>query len=124
MGCIYRIVCHATGRSYIGQTSYSHPFIRFQQHQLSAKKGSPGALYDDMRMYDLHEFECICICVVANETLNNLEAYYAEQYGAYVWDGGYNMGECGRSLVRKEMSDETRVWIRRRAIVRNRVGVF
>ena len=119
MGCIYRIVCHATGRSYIGQTSYSHPFIRFRQHQLSAKKESPGALYDDMRIYDIHEFECICICVVPNEALNNLEAYYAEQYNAYTWEGGYNIGECGNSLVRKEMDDDRRLWVRRKAIVRN-----
>ena len=119
MGCIYRIVCSATGRSYVGQTSYSHPFERFRQHQLSARNGSPGALYEDMRRYELREFECICICVVENEMLNSLESYYAEQYDAYVWDGGYNMWECGKSLVRCEMDDERRKWVRRRAIVRN-----
>ena len=76
-------------------------------------------MYDDMRMYDIHEFECICICVVPNKALNTLEGYYAEQYGAYVWDGGYNVGECGNSLVRKEMDDDRRLWIRRKAIFRN-----
>jgi len=119
MGCIYRIVCHATGRSYVGQTSYSHPFIRYSQHWASARKGVEGPLYEDMRQYGDREFECICICVVGNEKLNELESYYAEQYGSYVWDGGYNVGECGRSPVRAEMDDERRQWVRRHAIVRN-----
>ena len=119
MGCIYRIVCHATGRSYIGQTSYSHPFERYKQHQVSSRKGESGPLYEDMRNYDIREFECICICVVDNAQLNNLECYYAEQYNAYVWDGGYNTGECGNAVVRKDMTDERRLQMRRNAIYRN-----
>ena len=119
MGCIYRIVCHATGKSYIGQTSYSHPFERFRQHQTNARNGLEGPLYDDLREYGVKEFECICICLAENSQLNDLECYYAEQYNAYVWDGGYNTGECGKSPVRKEMDDDRRKWIRRRAIWRN-----
>lgn len=76
-------------------------------------------MYDDMRKYDIREFECICICVVENPQLNNLECYYAEQYNAYVWDGGYNVGECGRAPVKKHMTDERRLQMRRNAIVRN-----
>jgi hypothetical protein len=116
MGCIYRIVCHATGRSYIGQTAYSHPFIRFREHQTAAKKGVPYPLYDDMRIYDLSEFECICLCVAPNTQLNALECYYAEQYDAYVWDGGYNMGECGKARLAREMSDERRDRAKRWAV--------
>lgn len=119
MGCIYRIVCHETGRSYVGQTSYSNPFERFKQHQTNARKGVAGLLYDDMRTYDIRVFECICICVVENKSLNELECYYAEQYNAYVWDGGYNTGECGGAPVRREVSDEARKMIRRRAIYRH-----
>lgn len=119
MGCIYRIVCHSTNRCYVGQTSYSHPFYRYAQHQASARKGEVGPLYDDMRRYDIREFECICICVVENSQLNDLECYYAEQYNAYVWDGGYNMGECGGQPVRADMSDERRLHMRRSAIYKN-----
>lgn len=119
MGCIYRIVCHTTGRSYIGQTVYSHPFERYKQHQSSARNGDLGPLYDDMRKYDIREFECICICVVENSQLNDLECYYAEQYNAYVCDGGYNVGECGNAPVRKHMPDERRIQMRRNAIIRN-----
>jgi hypothetical protein len=119
MGCIYRIVCHPTGRSYVGQTAYSHPFERYRQHQTSARKGEPGPLYDDMRRYDIRDFECICICVVENSQLNELECYYAEQYSAYVWDGGYNMTECGKALVRPNMTDQRRAQARRNAIFLN-----
>ena len=113
MGCIYRILCRPTGRSYIGQTSYSHPFIRFREHQKSANCGVPGSLYDDLRIYDLSEFECTCLRVAPNEHLNNLECYYAEQYSAHDWMGGYNDAECGAARVRPEMSDEKRVLARK-----------
>ncbi len=119
MGCIYRIVCHATGRNYIGQTAYSHPYIRFREHQNEAKKGTVGALYDDMRIYDLSEFECICLRVASNEHLNDLECYYAEQYDAYVWDGGYNLKECGNARVSREMNDERRARVKKNAIWKN-----
>ena len=116
MGCIYRIICHVTGKSYVGQTSYSQPFIRFREHRAAAERGEEGPLYDDMRKYDICEFECQCICVTPNKNLNSLECYYAEQYNAYVCDGGYNVSECGRVPVRPEMDDTRRAWIKRRAI--------
>lgn len=86
------------------------------EHQKEAEKGVPGPLYEDMRRFGMKEFECICLRVCPNEQLNALECYYAEQYNAYVWDGGYNVGECGTAPVRKEVSDERRVWMKRRAI--------
>ena len=119
MGCIYRIVCRATNRSYIGQTCYSHPFVRYREHQRSAEKGADGPLYEDMRRYGLQEFECICVCVVGNAGLNELESYYAEQYGSYVCDGGYNVGECGGERIAREMDDAIRYRIKRNAIWRN-----
>ena len=72
-----------------------------------------------MRTYDLSEFECICISVVKNEHLNDLECYYAEQYDAYVWMGGYNASECGRSIVRRDMDDERRIHRKRQAVWKN-----
>jgi hypothetical protein len=119
MGCIYRIVCGETGRSYVGQTSFSHPFYRFKEHQRDARNGRDGLLYDDMRYYGVEAFECICICVAANECLNSLECYYAEQYDAYSWMGGYNVAECGGEPLRDEMSDAKRLRIKRNAIWRN-----
>ena len=120
MGCIYRILCHATGRSYIGQTAYSNPFQRFIEHRVNAGNGVAAPLYDDMRAYGMHAFECICIRVCSNEELNALECYYAEQYNAYVWDGGYNLGECGKAPVRADVSDSKRLWMKRMAIRRAR----
>ena len=120
MGCIYRIVHIATGQSYVGQTSYSHPFYRFQEHQQSAKNGSVYPLHDALREHGIKAFQCECICDASNESLNDLECYYAEQYNGYIWDGGYNQGECGKAQVRREMTDERRLWIKRRAIWKNR----
>lgn len=119
MGCIYRILCYATGKTYIGQTSFSHPFIRFQEHQKHANEGKLGSLYDDLRTYGIHEFECSCLRFAKNEDLNELECYYAEQYDAYEWMGGYNIIECGTAKVREEMSDDKRLYMKRRAIRTN-----
>jgi hypothetical protein len=120
MGCIYRIVCSVTGRSYVGQTAYSHPFVRYREHQLDAAKGKEGPLYEDLRLYGVHAFWCECVCVVENEALNDLECYYAEQYGSYAWDGGYNEGACGGAPVRADVSDSRRTWMKRRAIAKQR----
>ena len=114
MGCIYRIICYATGKCYIGQTSYSHPFVRFREHQQAAKNGEEGPLYDDLRTYDIHEFECECVCVVPNTKLNSLECYYIEQYNAE-----YNISEGGKAIVRSEIDDTKRMWMKRRAIFKN-----
>lgn len=122
MGCVYRIVCWATGRSYVGQTAYSHPFVRFRAHQLDAQKGRSGEFYEDLRRIPLEDWECQCICVVPNVQLNALECYYAEMYDAYEWMGGYNQGECGGEPVAREVSDETRMWMRRKAIWKRRTG--
>ena len=119
MGCIYRIVCHVNGRSYVGQTAFSHPFVRFREHQREAQNGEIGTMYEDMRMLGIHEFECICLRVAPNDQLNDLECYYAEQYNAYEWLGGYNSGECGtHTKVSKDVSDERRLWMKRTAIRR------
>jgi len=116
MGCVYRIVNRRTGQCYIGQTSYSQPFTRFLRHKEDARNGSPHPLHVAMREEGEDAFECECLRQVPNVQLNALEAYYAEQYSSYVGEGGYNVGECGGAPVRREMSDETRMWIRRRAI--------
>ncbi len=116
MGCVYRIVNRHTGRCYVGQTSYHQPFTRFRRHKEEARKGSLHPLHVAMREEGEESFECECLRQVPNAMLNALECYYAEQYGSYVWDGGYNLGECGGAPVRREMSDETREWMRRRAI--------
>ena len=118
MGCLYRIVNRHTGQSYIGQSSYSQPFTRFLRHKEDARNGSSLPLHVAMREEGEDAFECECLRQVPNAMLNGLEAYYAEQYGSYVEEGGYNVRECGGVPVRREMSDETRVWIRRRAIWR------
>jgi hypothetical protein len=71
-----------------------------------------------MRVYGISAFECERLYEGPNACLNGLEAYYAEQYGSYVWDGGYNAGECGKAPVRRDVSDTTRIWMKRRVFHR------
>lgn len=120
MGCLYRIVNVRTGQCYIGQTAYSQPFTRFLRHKQEAREGSQALLHCALREDGEDQFECECLRQVSNESLNGLEAYYAEQYGSYASEGGYNERECGGAAVRREMSDTTRMWIRRRAIWKQR----
>jgi hypothetical protein len=71
----------------------------------------------------MEAFRVELLCSVPYDALNNMEAYYAEQYESYVWDtpGGYNMIWCGGSRVARsgiKMNLTTRVAIRA-----SRVGV-
>lgn len=119
MGCIYRIWCRVTGQSYIGQTAYADPKYRYRQHLAALRRAEAYPLYEAMREHGIEAFEMERIQQVPNSQLNALECYYAEVYDAYVWAGGYNLGECGKAVVVREMSDKARNWIRVRAIRKN-----
>ena len=109
MGCIYLLRCRDTSRCYVGQTAYTNPMYRIRQHVADSRKGSSFLLHVALREYGISSFDVECLQVVPNEMLNSLECYYAEQYNAYVWDGGYNMIECGTAPIAICKSDESRI---------------
>jgi group I intron endonuclease len=98
LGCIYLIICLATGKMYVGQTI--HPFIddRFDEHLYAALvRKTKTYLYNAIRKYGPDAFTIELLCAVPYESLDTMEAYWAEQLTTYIWDspGGYNMVWCG-----------------------------
>jgi group I intron endonuclease len=98
-GCIYLIKNILNGKCYIGQTSTLDINKRYKAHWRCALKNSSYIIHRAMRKHGKEAFIIDCLCIVPNESLNRMEAYYAEQYESYIWDnpGGYNMIWCGGS---------------------------
>jgi group I intron endonuclease len=98
IGCIYLITNLADGRGYVGQTQYPTPEHRYKQHwRESIKNRHNSMLYNSMRLHGPDQFRVETLCVVHHDSLNDMEAYWAEQLETYIWDtpGGYNMVTCG-----------------------------
>lgn len=110
------------GKKYIGQTRFKSPIRRWSVHINMSKRGSTFSIHSAIRKYGVDAFHFECLCSVPYDALNNMEAYYAEQYESYTWDnpGGYNMAWCGGSKVARSgitMNETTR-----NAILASRVG--
>lgn len=101
MGCVYLWTCH-NGKKYVGQHHKDDPKIRTAQHFNNAKKGKPLKLYRAIRKYGKEAFTIEVLIICPNDSLDNMECYYAEQFETYIWDnpGGYNMVWCGDSPMR------------------------
>ena len=103
-GCIYLITNLVNGKKYVGQHNKPDAKRRFQIHISVSKSGNRNyALHKAMNKYGLDNFICETLCICSLEALDNLEAYYAEQYGTYTWDDnpGYNMVWCGEGTGRR-----------------------
>ena len=99
MGCVYLWSCKENGKKYVGQHHKDDPKKRTEEHFRAAEKGKPYTLYNAIRKYGREAFTIEVLCVCTNDSLDNIECYYAEQFETYVWDspGGYNMVWCGNS---------------------------
>jgi group I intron endonuclease len=119
-GCIYLITNTHNGHKYVGQFKGTNPEKRFKEHICSSKKGSRSILHNSMRKYGYESFKIETLCNCPYASLNNLEAYYAEIYGTYIWDipGGYNMVWCGGASFARigaKLNDETKLKISKKA---------
>lgn len=120
-GCIYLITCLVNGKKYVGQYKKSNPKGRWTVHLRNAKDGAPYALHGAIRLYGKENFKIEVLCICSHSVLGNLEAYYAEQYGSYIWDPepGYNMVWCGKhARLGIKLSDESLERIRQSNIGR------
>jgi group I intron endonuclease len=98
LGCIYLITCIVTGDQYVGQTI--HPLIedRFDEHIYAALvRKTRTYLYNAIRKYGPESFKIELLSTVPYDSLDRMEAYWAEQLQTYIWDHprGYNMVWCG-----------------------------
>jgi group I intron endonuclease len=99
-GSIYLITNMVNGKYYVGQHKSVEPQIRWKKHLVSARGGSPYALHSAIRKYGEDNFKIELLCICPHSRLGNMEPYYAEQFGTYVWDPipGYNMVWCGTNF--------------------------
>jgi group I intron endonuclease len=96
MGFIYRIRCKENGKSYIGRSLHD-PLLRWKQHVYKSRRPESRTLLGNaINKYGESAFEIETLCELPEESLDNMECYYAEQYESYVWEGGYNQTLCGR----------------------------
>jgi len=106
-GYIYLITNIITNRCYVGQTGVPNIRRRFHGHFNTAMNGSLAPLHVDMRLYGKSAFKIEQLSHVSLASLNNMEAYWAEQLGTYITDTsfngtrGYNVRSCGESDVEK-----------------------
>lgn len=102
-GCIYLISCVPNGKTYIGQYAYENPKGRYTRHWAPNQKDT-CILHRALWKYGKESFTLETLGVFPRSSLNNMEAYYAEQFCSYIWDtneqagipGGYNMMMCGQ----------------------------
>ena len=82
---------------YVGQHVEPTPDNRWKQHIRTSKRGDGYFLHSAIKKYGVENFTIDVLCVCKHEALGRMEAYYAEQYGTYIWDPvpGYNMVWCG-----------------------------
>jgi group I intron endonuclease len=102
-GCIYLVTCLENGKTYVGQYAYENPNGRYTRHWASNQKDT-CIFHRALWKYGKDAFRLEILGVFPRSSLNNMEAYYAEQFQSYMWDtneeagisGGYNMMLCGQ----------------------------
>jgi group I intron endonuclease len=105
---VYRIVCEASGKSYIGLTKAGVD-KRFRAHKYLARRGASGALYNAIRK---HGPEAFVVETVARDlTVEQAQAMEIALIAAEGTraPGGYNLAAGGeRGLLGYKLSSETR----------------
>jgi group I intron endonuclease len=102
-GCIYLVTCLENRKTYIGQYAYENPAGRFTRH-LAPNQKDTCIFHRALWKYGKDAFKLETLGIFFRSSLNNMEAYYAEQFQSYMWDtneevnipGGYNMMLCGQ----------------------------
>jgi len=96
-GCIYLITNLVNRKMYVGQYVEPTPDKRWKVHLKSSRNGYGYVLHSAIKKYGAENFIIEVLSICKHEALGRMEAYYAEQYGTYIWDPepGYNMVWCG-----------------------------
>jgi len=105
-GIIYCLTNTVTGKSYVGQTTYTLE-QRWAQHRCQAKKSNSGCLllYNSMRKHGVDVFSHRILEVAeTKQDLDSLEIYWIAELGTKA-PSGYNLKDGGS---RGKPSEETR----------------
>jgi group I intron endonuclease len=102
-GCIYLVTCLENAKTYVGQYAYENPNGRYTRHWAQNQKDT-CIFHRALWKYGKDAFNLETLGIFPRSSLNNMEAYYAEQFKSYMWDtneeagipGGYNMMLCGQ----------------------------
>jgi group I intron endonuclease len=102
-GCIYLVTNLINGKKYVGQYAYENPQGRYKRHWSSNQKDT-CIFHRALWCHGKDSFKLERLGVFPRSSLNNMEAYYADQFQTYMWDtneeagipGGYNMMLCGQ----------------------------
>jgi group I intron endonuclease len=96
-GVVYCIENTVSKKQYIGQTTYSNPQRRFEQHLGAARSGSQLPLYRSMRKNGFTSFLFTVLDSASDlESLNVLEAFYVEAFNT-LCPNGYNLKHGGNA---------------------------
>jgi hypothetical protein len=107
-GCIYRVLCLESCKSYIGQHGKETIQQRKKQHLADIhNKRYNYPFHNAIRKYGKDSFVWEVLYTGPLSTLNAMEAYYAEMYETYIWDypGGYNAVWCGETNGRRGLKN-------------------
>lgn len=102
-GCIYLVTCLENCKKYVGQYACKNPNRRYIRHWAHNQKDT-CIFHRALWKYGKDAFKLETLGIFSRSSLNNMEAYYAEQFQSYMWDtneeadipGGYNMMLCGQ----------------------------
>ena len=96
-GSVYFIRHKESGKGYVGQHNKPDPKLRWKEHRVDANGRSNLPLHNALRKYGVDAFTWEVLIICPLDELTNMEGYYAEVFGTYIWDdspGGYNAIWC------------------------------
>jgi len=101
-GSVYYIRHKESGKGYIGQHNKPDPKRRWARHGCDANKKSNLPFHRALRKYGYDAFTWEVLGIFPYDALTNMEGYYAEVLGTYIWDynpGGYNAVWCNENFT-------------------------
>ena len=99
-GSVYYIKHKESGKGYVGQHNKPNPIYRWARHGCDANKGSNLPFHRALKKYGCDAFTWEILGIFPYDVLTDMEGYYAEVLGTYIWDynpGGYNATWCSES---------------------------
>ena len=82
-GCIYLVTNLLNYKTYVGQYAYENPRGRYTRHWAPNQKDT-CIFHRALHKYGKDAFKLETLGIFPRSSLNNMEAYYAEQFQSYI----------------------------------------